>query len=684
MSGVFHLVSDYRPTGDQPDAIRQLTEGVLRGDRYQTLLGVTGSGKTFTVANVIASVDRPVLVMSHNKTLAAQLYGELKGFFPRDRVEFFISYYDYYQPEAYVPATDTYIAKDASINDEIDRLRLRATSALLSEGRNVIVVASVSSIYGIGAPEEWASQLVVVRKGERIERNDLLRKLLNIYYVRNDFEFVRGTMRVRGDVVEVIPASENEEALRIEFFGDVIERISYINRLDGKVLAETEYEVIYPAKQFVTSRETLDRATKSIEIELEERLGELRSAGKLLEAQRLEQRTRFDLEMMREVGYCSGIENYSRHIAGRPPGSRPACLFDYFPKDFLVVIDESHVTVPQISGMYHGDRSRKVTLVEHGFRLPSALDNRPLTFDEWEAMVPQVIFVSATPGDYELEKSRGVVVEQVIRPTGLVDPEVVIRPVRNQIDDLIAEVRKRASRNERSLVTTLTKRMAEDLTDYLLELGIRVRYVHSEVDALARVEILRDLRLGDFDVLVGVNLLREGLDLPEVSLVAILDADKEGFLRSEKSLIQTAGRTARNLNGVVILYADTITGSMQRMLEETTRRRNKQVEYNSIHKISPRTISKSIEEVLTATAVADVKAARDQRRERAKIPKVAEAVVRYLTADQRKDLLEELREEMKKAARDLEFERAAELRDEIQKLEALPPAGPETRRTPRK
>jgi excinuclease ABC subunit B len=684
VSGVFHLVSEYQPTGDQPDAIRQLTEGVLRGDRYQTLLGVTGSGKTFTIANVIASVDKPVLVMSHNKTLAAQLYGELKGFFPHDRVEFFISYYDYYQPEAYVPATDTYIAKDASINDEIDRLRLRATSALLSGAQNVVVVASVSSIYGIGAPEEWASQLVVVRKGDRLERNDLLRKLLNIYYVRNDFEFVRGTMRVRGDVVEVIPASENEEAIRIEFFGEEIERICYINRLDGKVLGEADYEVIYPAKQFVTSRETLERATRSIEVELEQRLEEFRSAGKLLEAQRLEQRTRFDLEMMREVGYCSGIENYSRHIAGRAPGSRPACLFDYYPENFLVVIDESHVTVPQIGGMYMGDRSRKLTLVEHGFRLPSALDNRPLTFDEWEAMVKQVIFVSATPGDYELEKSKGVVVEQVIRPTGLIDPEVVIRPVKNQIDDLITEVRKRTVRNERALVTTLTKRMAEDLTDYLLDIGIKVRYVHSEVEALERVEILRDLRLGDFDVLVGVNLLREGLDLPEVSLVAILDADKEGFLRSEKSLIQTAGRTARNINGMVILYADTMTGSMQRMLEETTRRRTKQTEYNVAHHISPRTVAKSIEEVLAATAVADVKAARDQRRERAKMPKVAEAVVRYLTADQRKDLLEELQEEMKKAARDLEFERAAELRDEIQKLQALPPAASETKRQQRK
>ena len=668
---LFKLVSDYTPSGDQPEAIRQLTEGVLRGDKFQTLLGVTGSGKTFTVSNVIANADKPVLVMSHNKTLAAQLYGEFKNFFPHDRVEFFISYYDYYQPEAYVPSTDTYIAKDASINDEIDRLRLRATSALLSGDRNVIVVASVSCIYGIGAPEEWASQIVVIRKGEKLERNALLRKLLNIFYTRNDFEFVRGTMRVRGDVVEVIPAYETEEAVRVEFFGDEVEKISYINRVDGKVLGETDYEVIYPAKQFVTSKETLEKAFKGIELELEERLGELRTAGKLVEAQRLEQRTRFDLEMMREVGYCSGIENYSRHIAGRPPGSRPACLFDYFPDDFILVIDESHVTVPQISGMHHGDRSRKLTLVEHGFRLPSALDNRPLMFEEWEQMVKQVIFVSATPGDYELEKSRGVVVEQVIRPTGLVDPVVEIRPVKQQIDDLIAEIRTRAEQKERILVTTLTKRMAEDLTDYLMDIGIRVRYVHSEVDALQRVEILRDLRLGDFDVLVGVNLLREGLDLPEVSLVAILDADKEGFLRSEKSLIQTAGRTARNLNGKVILYADTVTGSMRRMLDETTRRREKQLRYNVEHGISPTTVYKTINEVLAATAVADVKAARDARRERAKMPKVAENVIKYLTADQRRDLIEELRTEMVKASKSLEFERAADLRDEIQKLEVL-------------
>jgi excinuclease ABC subunit B len=669
--GLFTLVSDYKPAGDQPEAVRQLTEGVLRGDTYQTLLGVTGSGKTFTISNVIANVDRPVLIMSHNKTLAAQLYSEFKGFFPHDRVEFFISYYDYYQPEAYVPTSDTYIAKDASINDEIDRLRLRATSALLSGDKNVIVVASVSCIYGIGAPDEWASQIVVIRKGERMERNDLLRKLLNIFYTRNDFEFVRGTMRVRGDVVEVIPAYENEEAVRVEFFGDTIEKISYINKMDGKVLGETDYEVIYPAKQFVTSKETLGKAFKGIEEELDQRLTELRHLGKLVEAQRLEQRTRFDLEMMREVGYCSGIENYSRHIAGRPPGSRPACLLDYFPDDFLLVIDESHVSVPQIGGMYHGDRSRKTTLVEYGFRLPSALDNRPLTFEEWESMVHQIIFVSATPADYELKKSKGVVVEQVIRPTGLIDPEVEIRPVKNQIDDLLAEIRLRAEKKERVLVTTLTKRMAEDLTDYLVDIGVKVRYIHSEVDALERVEILRDLRLGDFDVLVGVNLLREGLDLPEVSLVAILDADKEGFLRSERSLIQTAGRTARNLNGRVIMYADTVTGSMQRMLDETQRRRTKQVAYNTEHHISPKTVYKTVNEVLAATTVADVKAARDARRERAKMPLVAESVIRYLTADQRKDLIEELRTEMIKASKDLEFERAADLRDEIQKLEAL-------------
>jgi len=667
----FHLVSEFKPSGDQPEAIRQLTEGIRRGDKYQTLLGVTGSGKTFTVSNVIAQFNKPTLIMSHNKTLAAQLYGEFKQFFPKNRVEFFISYYDYYQPEAYVPTSDTYIAKDASVNDEIDRLRLRATSALLSGDTNVIVVASVSCIYGIGAPDEWIQQLVLVKKGERIERQALLRKLLDIHYVRNDFEFARGTFRVRGDVIEIIPAYEQDQSLRIQLFGDEVERISYVRHVTGEVLEDIGSEVIYPAKLFVTSKPTLEKAMVTIEAELEEQLVFLRKGGKLLEAQRLEQRTRFDLEMMAEVGYCSGIENYSRHIAGRPPGSRPYCLLDYFPKDFLLIVDESHVSVPQIGGMWHGDRSRKTTLVEHGFRLPSALDNRPLTFEEWEAMVNQVIFVSATPGPYELEKCNGVIVEQVIRPTGLIDPEVSVRPVKHQIDDLIAEIRTCTARKERSLVTTLTKRMAEDLTKYLSDINIKVRYIHSEINALERVEILRDLRLGDFDVLVGVNLLREGLDLPEVSLVAILDADKEGFLRSERSLIQTAGRTARNVNGKVIMYADRMTGSMQRMLDETTRRRQKQVEYNTQQGIVPKTIYKSMDEVLASTSIADVKASRDARRDREETPKIAESIVRYLTADQRKDMLEELNIEMRNAAKDLEFERAAVLRDEISRIEKI-------------
>ena len=664
----FTLVSEYEPRGDQPEAIRQLVEGISRGDRYQTLLGVTGSGKTFTVSNVIQNFDRPILVMSHNKTLAAQLYAELKSFFPKDHVEFFISYYDYYQPEAYVPTTDTYIQKDSSVNDEIDRLRLRATSALLSGKRNVIVVASVSCIYGIGAPDEWIQQMVVIKKGDKLERNRLIRKLLDIFYSRNDYEFVRGTVRVRGDVVEVIPAYENEEAIRIEFFGDEIEKISYINPLDGKVLGETDYDVIYPAKQFVTTRESLERGMKSIEIEMKERLAELRDLGKYVEAQRLEQRTRFDLEMMREVGYCSGIENYSRHMTGRPPGSRPFCLFDYFPKDYLLVIDESHVSVPQIGAMYFGDRSRKLTLVEHGFRLPSALDNRPLKFDEWEQMVNQVIFVSATPGKYEMEKTMGVFVEQVIRPTGLLDPVIEVRPVKNQIDDLIAEIRAVTKKNERILVTTLTKRMAEDLTEYLLDLGIKVEYIHSEVDALNRVEILRNLRLGNSDVIVGVNLLREGLDLPEVSLVAILDADKEGFLRSERSLIQTAGRTARNANGKVIMYADKMTDSMRKTIEETERRRIKQIAYNTENNITPKTIYKSHDEIIASTAIADAGAQRDARRERERLPMVAESITKYLSTEQKADLLEELKIEMEKASRDLEFERAAQLRDEIKRL----------------
>jgi excinuclease ABC subunit B len=665
----YKLISDLRPSGDQPEAIRQLIEGLQRGDKHQTLLGVTGSGKTFTISNVLAAIDRPVLVMSHNKTLAAQLYAEFKSFFPKNRVEFFISYYDYYQPEAYVPTTDTYIAKDSSVNDEIDRLRLRATSALLSGDPNVIVVASVSCIYGIGAPDEWIGQTLMLKKGDRPGRQTILKRLVDLLYSRNDYEFARGTFRVRGDVIEVIPGYENEEAVRIELFGDEIERISLINKTDGRVLGETDYEMIYPAKQFITSRQTIERAMDGIYAELRERTEELRSLGKLVEAQRLEQRTRFDMEMLREVGYCSGIENYSRHLAGRPPGSRPSCLLDYFPKGFLTVIDESHVTVPQIGGMYAGDRSRKTTLVEYGFRLPSALDNRPLTFEEWESTVGQIIFVSATPGPYEMEKSGGVFVEQVIRPTGLVDPAVEIRPSKHQIDDLIAEIRERTSRKERTLVTTLTKRMAEDLTEYLMNIGIKVRYIHSEVDALERVETLRDLRLGAFDVLVGVNLLREGLDLPEVSLVAIIDADKEGFLRSERSLIQTAGRTARNVNGKVILYADTMTGSMERMIRETNRRRTKQIEYNETHDIKPETIYKSVEEILAATAVADVKARRDERYQKAKPAAISETVAKYLTSDQKRDLIEELRTEMKRAAKDLEFERAAELRDEIEKLE---------------
>ncbi|MBP9211363.1 MAG: excinuclease ABC subunit UvrB [Bacteroidetes bacterium] len=666
----YTLVSEYSPQGDQPEAIRQLTEGVERGDKFQTLLGVTGSGKTFSVSNVIKNFDRPVLIMSHNKTLAAQLYAEFKTFFPKDHVEFFISYYDYYQPEAYVPTTDTYIQKDSSVNEEIDRLRLRATSALLSGKRNVIVVASVSCIYGIGAPDEWIAQMVVIKKGDKLERNKLLRKLLDIFYSRNDYEFQRGTFRVRGDVVEVIPAYENDEAIRVEFFGDEIEKISTINPLDGSIIGETDYDVIYPAKQFVTTRESLEKGIKSIEIELKERLEEMRNMGKLVEAQRLEQRTRFDLEMMREVGYCNGIENYSRHIAGRPPGSRPFCLFDYFPKDFLLIIDESHVTVSQIGAMYFGDKSRKTTLVEHGFRLPSALDNRPLKFDEWEQIINQTIFVSATPGNYEMEKTQGVFVEQVIRPTGLLDPVIDVRPVKNQIDDLLAEIRDRVKKNERVLVTTLTKRMAEDLTEYLLDLGIKVEYIHSEVDALHRVEILRKLRLGHSDVVVGVNLLREGLDLPEVSLVAILDADKEGFLRSERSLIQTSGRTARNANGKVIMYADKVTDSMKKTIDETERRRKKQIAYNELHGITPKTIFKTHDEIIASTAVADVSSKYDARKEQKHLAVVADSVVKYLSADQRKDLIEELTAEMQRASADLEFERAAQLRDEIQRLTA--------------
>jgi excinuclease ABC subunit B len=660
----FRLISDFQPTGDQPQAIQQLTDGVLRGERYQTLLGVTGSGKTFTIANVIANVGKPTLVISHNKTLAAQLYGELKSFFPHNAVEYFISYYDYYQPEAYVPSTDTYIEKDTSINDEIDRLRLRATSSLLARD-DVIIVASVSCIYGLGDPADYQEQLVILRRGDVIERNRILERLVDIHYTRNDFEFVRGTFRVRGDVVEVFPAYE-QEAVRIEMFGDEIEQITRVDPLTGEILGDLELVAIYPAKHFVTPHRKLARAIESIRQELEERLEFFRAQNKLLEAQRLEMRTRYDLEMLQELGYCPGVENYSRHLSGRAPGQRPYTLIDYFGDDFLTIIDESHATIPQIAAMYHGDRSRKETLVEHGFRLPSALDNRPLKFEEFESLVKQVIFVSATPGDYELEKCGGVVVEQIIRPTGLMDPEIEVRPVKNQIDDLIAEIRERVLRHERVLVTTLTKRMAEDLADYLAQMDIRVRYMHSEIDALERVEILRDLRLAEFDVLVGINLLREGLDLPEVSLVAVLDADKEGFLRSERSLFQIAGRAARNVRGKVIFYADTITGSMQRVIEETNRRRRAQQEYNEKHGIQPRTVYKTTEQIMESTRVADVRA----NKWGAERKPVLEGIDwKKLSPMEREEALERLEHEMLEAAKRLEFERAAEIRDEIERLQ---------------
>ncbi|MCL4549407.1 MAG: excinuclease ABC subunit UvrB [Bacteroidetes bacterium] len=666
----FELVSNYQPAGDQPKAIAELLEGLKRGDKHQVLLGVTGSGKTYTMSNIIKEYNRPTLIISHNKTLAAQLYSEFKSFFPNNAVEFFISYYDYYQPEAYVVKRDLYIEKDFSVNEEIDRLRLKATTSLI-EGRNdVIIVASVSCIYGIGAPDEYARQIMFLRKGQTIERKKLLRSLIDIYYTRNDADFTRGTFRARGDVVEIIPAYQYEEAVRVEFWGDEIERLSIIDSITGDVIQEVETSAIYPAKYFVTTKEQVNRGIQTIEEELRERLKYFWSQEKYVEAQRLEQRTKFDIEMMREIGYCSGIENYSRHMDGRSAGSRPYCLFDYFPKDFLLIIDESHVTLPQIRGMYNGDRSRKEVLVEYGFRLPSALDNRPLKFEEYEGLTNQVIYVSATPANYELEKSQGVFVEQVIRPTGLLDPGIEIRPVKSQIDDLIGEIRKRVELKERVLVTTLTKKMAEDLSDYLDKLKIKVRYIHSEVEALERVEIIRDLRIGGFDVLVGVNLLREGLDLPEVSLVAIIDADKEGFLRSERSLMQTAGRTARNANGKVIMYADKITESMRKTIEETNRRRKLQAEYNKQHNITPTTIFKSVEEIMSSTSIADVRK-RDYEKEESAFLKVAEPVIKFMTNDQRKELLEQMTEEMLAAAKDLEFERAANLRDEIEKMKKL-------------
>lgn len=654
----FKLQSDYQPTGDQPQAIEQLTGGLNNGLKHQTLLGVTGSGKTFTMANVIAQVKKPTLVIAHNKTLAAQLCGEFKEFFPDSAVEYFVSYYDYYQPEAYIPQTDTYIEKDASINEEIDKLRHSATAALF-ERRDVIIVASVSCIYGLGDPEEYSDLVLSVRKGTEIDRDKVLRKLVDIQYNRNDMNFERGTFRVRGDVVEVFPASYTERAIRIDFFGDEVERILEIDTLTGEILGERSHVSIYPASHFATSRENLERAIVDIEAELAARLAELNRQGRLLEAQRLEQRTNFDIEMMREMGYCSGIENYSRHITGRQPGEPPYTLLDYFPEDYLVIVDESHVTLPQVRGMYEGDRSRKGVLVEHGFRLPSAFDNRPLMFPEFEARVNQIVYISATPGPYEQEHSQQVV-EQIIRPTGLVDPEIHARPIRGQIDNLLEEIRDRVDKNERVLITTLTKKMAEDLTDYLKETGVRVRYLHSDIKTLERMEIIRELRLGVFDVLVGINLLREGLDLPEVSLVAILDADKEGFLRSERSLIQTIGRAARNVHGQVIMYADKMTDSMARAIGETDRRRAIQVEYNRIHNITPQTIKKAVRDVLEAT-----KAAESEALYKAAGPRTEKMSNRDLMR-----LIGSLEKEMKEAARRLEFEKAAQLRDLVIELRA--------------
>ncbi|MCL5030240.1 MAG: excinuclease ABC subunit UvrB, partial [Bacteroidetes bacterium] len=647
----------------------ELTEGLIRGDKFQTLLGVTGSGKTFTISNVIQEINKPTLIISHNKTLAAQLYSEFKSFFPNNAVEFFISYYDYYQPEAYVVSSDLYIEKDFSVNEEIDRLRLKATTALIEGRSDVIVVASVSCIYGIGAPQEYANQIIFLKKGLKVPRKKLLRDLIDIHYVRNDIDFTRGAFRARGDVVEIIPAYQYDEAVRIEFWDEDIEKLSIIDSITGDVLREVESVPIYPAKYFVSNRDQIQKAIYSIEQELDERLKYFRKEEKYLEAQRIEQRTKFDIEMMKEIGYCSGIENYSRHMDGRTPGSRPYNLFDYFPKDFLLIIDESHVTMPQLRAMYNGDRARKQNLVEYGFRLPSALDNRPMKFEEFESMLNQVIFVSATPADYELEKSGGVIVEQIIRPTGLLDPEIEVRPIKGQIDDLIGEIRKRSVKEERVLVTTLTKKMAEDLSDYLDKIGIKVRYIHSDIDALERVEILRDLRIGDFDVLVGVNLLREGLDLPEVSLVAIIDADKEGFLRSERSLMQTAGRTARNVNGKVIMYADKITDSMRKTIDETNRRRILQTEYNKEHNISPKTIYKSMEEILSSTSIADVR--KREEKDDYSFTKVAEPVLKYMNSEQKQDLVDQLTEQMHQAAKDLEFEKAASLRDEINRLKKM-------------
>jgi excinuclease ABC subunit B len=681
MSPRFKVEAPFEPAGDQPRAIAELVQGFKRGDRYQVLLGVTGSGKTMTVAHAVQELGLPTIVLSHNKTLSAQLYGELKSFLPSNAVEYFISYYDYYQPEAYVPTTDTYIEKDASINADIERLRLRATSNLL-ERDDVAVVATVSAIYGIGEPSEFRAQMLQVAVGETPGRRPLLERLVQAQYQRNDVTFEPGVFRVRGDVIEVFPAYD-EQGVRIELFGDTVERLTRIDPLTGRAIAQIDRMAIYPATQFVTNRSNLTRAIADIRVELAERLRELREAGKLLEAQRLESRTTFDIEMMLETGSCHGIENYSRHISGRAPGERPACLLDFFPKDFLVVVDESHVTVPQLNAMYAGDRSRKETLVEYGFRLPSALDNRPLRYEEVLALAPRVLFVSATPGPEELRLAGGVVVEQLVRPTGLIDPEVEVRPVAGQVDDLLAEIRARARRGERVLVTTLTKRMSEDLTDYLSQVGVKVRYMHSDVDAIERMEIVRGLRLGEFDVLVGINLLREGLDLPEVSLVAILDADQEGFLRSRTSLIQTVGRAARNAAGKAILYADRMTDSMKAALEEMDRRREVQREYNAKHGITPTSIVKTVQEIRFTTRVAD---AREDPVPRAEpLEALAEAGKSWenATAEERAGIIARLEEEMKQAAEDLDFELAAQIRDQVMDLKAgnRRTDGPADRRT---
>jgi excinuclease ABC subunit B len=648
----FKLVSSYNPCGDQPKAIEELTESILSGKRYQTLLGVTGSGKTFTLANAIAKINLPTLVISHNKTLAAQLYSEFRDFFPNNAVEYFVSYYDYYQPEAYIPSTDTYIEKDASINDRLDRLRLSATSSLMSRS-DVIIVASVSCIYNLGSPEDYRELLVFIERGQTLSRDNLILRFIQIQYERNDYEFVRGKIRVRGDVVEIFP-SYQEKALRIEFLGDTIEKILEINPVSSEILNVLDKVAVYPAKHFIVSQDRIDAALKSIEWELEDRLNFLKSKNKLLEVQRLASRTRYDMEMLKEIGYCHGIENYSRHLSARPPGSRPYCLIDYFPAKFLTVIDESHVTIPQLHGMYEGDHARKEVLVEYGFRLPSCLDNRPLKFEEFEDLVKQIVFVSATPDEYEIKKSQNQAIEQIIRPTGLVDPEIILKPTEGQIEDLIEEVKMRAKRNERVLVTTLTKRMSEDLTSFLQDKGLKVKYLHSEIETIERSRILRELRQKEFDCLVGINLLREGLDLPEVSLVAILDADKEGFLRSATSLIQVAGRAARNINGTVIMYADTVTGSMKKAIAESNRRRKIQLEFNKVNKVTPRSIQKAIRE-----GIEDLEETEEFVENLTGLEKDEYELNKYIA---------ELEYEMELAARNLQFEKAAVIRDKIKEL----------------